>query len=260
MNDFDPSLDEIVSAYVDGEATPDERARVEADPVLVERAATFRALHEAVSAPDSPASDDVRRALIRRAVAGTAPTVATVHTLRRSRRATTLGPIVAAAAVIAMFFGLGTLLVASQDNGDDSSASGSFASADAESLNAQSGLRAPQEAARTTVATGGAGATAGTAKANPSYLGGFADEASLRQAVIAARDGIAGTSAATTQAGRATTASSDTARCAHTDPADGKVYVADLRGRPVTVVVSGTRADVFDDTTCQFTMLELPSR
>ena len=29
MNDFDPSLDEIVSAYVDGAATPDERARVE---------------------------------------------------------------------------------------------------------------------------------------------------------------------------------------------------------------------------------------
>jgi len=34
MNDFDPTLDEIVSAYVDGEATAAERARVEADPAL----------------------------------------------------------------------------------------------------------------------------------------------------------------------------------------------------------------------------------
>src|SRR4029450_1677631 len=117
MNDFDPTLDEIVSAYVDGVATPDERARVEADPVLGERPAPFRPRPDTLAPPPDPASAEDRNALIARALAGTAASGATVHTLR-SRRSTTLGPLVAAAAVIAMFFGLGTWLVASQDNDD----------------------------------------------------------------------------------------------------------------------------------------------
>ena len=65
MNDFDPSLDEIVSAYVDGAATPDERARVEADPALVERAATFRRLHANASPPppNRPSAESRRRTI-----------------------------------------------------------------------------------------------------------------------------------------------------------------------------------------------------
>ena len=88
MNDFDPALDEIVSAYVDDAATPDERARIESDPALVERAAAFRRLRVEVATPPEPASDDVRRTLIARALADSSAPAATVHQLR-SRRFTT---------------------------------------------------------------------------------------------------------------------------------------------------------------------------
>ena len=64
MNDFDPSLDEIVSAYVDDAATPTERALVEGDPALVERAATFRRLRAEIATPPAPADDELRRTLI----------------------------------------------------------------------------------------------------------------------------------------------------------------------------------------------------
>ncbi|HUP75020.1 MAG TPA: hypothetical protein VM282_18390 [Acidimicrobiales bacterium] len=256
MNDFDPSLDEIVSAYVDGAATPDERARVESDPALVERAATFRSIHDALAVPAVPADDDRRHALIARALADTTTSGATVHTLR-SRRSTTLGPIVAAAAVIAMFFGLGTWLVASQDN-DDTSDTATVA-AEADSFDSQ-GLRAP---ATTTGTAGGESVAPQSAPAGDSaklvtnYLGAFADETALRDALLGARDGTV-TSAATTLSGRAA-AVGDVPTCGRSDPADAEVYAADLRGRPVTVVVSGTRADMYDDVTCQQTTIELPS-
>jgi hypothetical protein len=257
MNDFDPSLDEIVSAYVDGAATPDERARVESDPALLERAATFRGIHDALAVPALAADDYRRNALIARALVDTTAAAATVHPLR-SRRSTTLGPIVAAAAVIAMFFGLGTFLVASQDN-DDAGDSSATAALDADSFDSLE-LRAT-----TTVAAGGGtaapeSATAGdSAKLAAGYLGAFAEETALRDALISARDGTV-PSAATTVAGRAVTAVGDIPTCGRSDPADAKVYAADLRGKPVTVVVSGTRADVYDDITCQRTTIELPSR
>src|SRR5256885_2312549 len=72
MNDFDPSLDEIVSAYVDDAATPTERALVEGDPALVERAATFRRLRAEIATPPAPADDELRRTLIARAMADSA--------------------------------------------------------------------------------------------------------------------------------------------------------------------------------------------
>ena len=115
MNEFDPSLDEIVSAYVDGAATPDERARVESDPALVARAAKFRELDAAIAAPPEPAADDVRAAFITRALNHSAP----VHDLR-PRRFDMVAPIAAAAVIIAALFGLGTWLVAAQDGSSDS--------------------------------------------------------------------------------------------------------------------------------------------
>jgi hypothetical protein len=52
-------LDELVSAYLDGEATADEVARVEADPALRARAEAMRAVARAVSEP--PGVDPARR-------------------------------------------------------------------------------------------------------------------------------------------------------------------------------------------------------
>jgi hypothetical protein len=249
MNDFDPTLDEIVSAYVDDVATPDERARVESDPALVERATTFRRLRDALATPPEPAGIEDRNTLIARALAGTAASGATVHTLR-SRRSATLGPIVAAAAVIAMFFGLGTWLVASQDNDDGDSASTAAATLNEGAFDAKGGAGASTTRA-SALAQAGAPTASEATKAAPGYLGAFADEAALRQALVRARDATP-TSPATTAPARITT---DSASCPRTDPPDASIYLAELRGRPVTIVVTGTRADVYDNVTCAVTTL-----
>ena len=44
MNADDFSLDELASAYLDNEVTPDERARAESDPTVMARVAAFRSL------------------------------------------------------------------------------------------------------------------------------------------------------------------------------------------------------------------------
>jgi len=41
---------------------------------------------------------------------------------------------------------------------------------------------------------------------------------------------------------------------------DPAVYTAELQGRPVTIFVTGTRADVFDNTTCARTTIDLSNR
>jgi len=261
MNDFDPSLDEIVSAYVDGVATPDERARVESDPVLVERVATFRRLHDAIAAPPDPVDDEQRTAMIARALAETAPS-ATVHPFRR--RSSAVGPIAAAAAIIALFFGLGTWLVASQDNTDaDQTTAAAAPQRDASDSKSQPGPAATTPASLGAASPGSFNAT-GAAPAPQSaeaakasiYLGGFADEAALRQALLAAGNSPP-TNPSTTSATRST---SDASSCARTDPAGVTIYAAELRGRPVTVVVNGTRADAIDNVTCQDTPIDLANR
>ncbi len=60
MNAPDPFLDELVSAYVDGQAAPDEIARVEADPALIERARQFAALATAQNMA-VPVNNDTRQ-------------------------------------------------------------------------------------------------------------------------------------------------------------------------------------------------------
>src|SRR5215204_4706772 len=70
MTDFDASRDDdLVSAYLDGEATPDERARVEHDPRLQQRLAEFRRVAAAVGTPQLSADTPDRDALLARAVA-----------------------------------------------------------------------------------------------------------------------------------------------------------------------------------------------
>jgi hypothetical protein len=85
MTDFDPTPDdELVSAYLDGEATPAERAVVEGDPRLLARVSELRAVATAVGAPVSPA-DAARDRLIAQALAA-APPVAPVVSLDAARR------------------------------------------------------------------------------------------------------------------------------------------------------------------------------
>ena len=51
MTDEPDSVDELISRYLDGEATDAEIARVESDPALAARAASMRAAIDAVAAP-----------------------------------------------------------------------------------------------------------------------------------------------------------------------------------------------------------------
>ena len=58
MTTFDPSeRDELVSAFIDGEATDEEVALVESTPELMERVALLRSISEMVAAPVEPTID-----------------------------------------------------------------------------------------------------------------------------------------------------------------------------------------------------------
>ncbi len=66
-------LDNLASAYVDGEATPEEMAIVEDDPVLSRRVAEFRSVSARISANTQspvPVLPDVRQSQIAAAMAG----------------------------------------------------------------------------------------------------------------------------------------------------------------------------------------------
>ena len=263
MNDFDPTLDEIVSAYVDGEATAAERAQVEADPALLERVATFRRLHDAVATTAVPASAEARRALIARALRDMAPPAAMVHPLRARRFAAAARPLAVAAAIIAAFIGFAAL-VANNDNGEDSE---TFASSGAAITKrdqfapppAGAGDSAAMEAAQTpTTAASSASGAPLAAVSPPPFLGSFTDEAALRRALV---EQTAKTAPAQTQGSARTT--SDAAACpeiAGSAPSDATVYRAELRGKPVTIMVSGTSVVMYDDTTCARTVFDLTSR
>jgi hypothetical protein len=260
MNEFDPILDELVSAYVDGEATAAERARVESDPALLERAATFRGLREAIAADPPAVSDEQRRLLIARALAETPAPLAPVRSLA-ARRFSRVAPIAAAAACIAAFFAFATWLVSGQDTGDGDSASSAGAATTAVRDALSQAEMAPSAAGgsqdNTKAGPSTTVATAATTRAGAApFLGAFADEVALRQAL---RDSSR-LSAAPTSTVTAPQSSADGdafATCAIAVPADATRVDALLRGRPVTALVRGTTAEVIDHMTCTRTVLDL---
>jgi hypothetical protein len=274
MSNFDPTLDELVSAYLDGEATPDERARVEADPELLARVAVFRQLGEAI-AGKPPAIDEPRRQqMIGRALAETPAPLAPVRSLT-ARRLERVGPIAAAAALIAALIGFGTWVVGSQDNDAGDASSSGVASplrtaADAfgpEAATAGAGGNTALDSGKsaTTVASGGSGAAAPTAGRVSADLGAFTDEAALRQALVTARNLSSAATPTTTIASGSQSAEADAAvtACGLADAVrapDTTSYTAELRGRRVTVIVTGARAEVVDNATCTRTPLDLTAR
>lgn len=167
------------------------------------------------------------------------------------------GPIAAAAAIIAVLFGLGTLLVAAQDGGDGDSASTAAATVrDAAGFStAESADSAKSLGAAGTTANAGeapAAQSSDNAAKTPILLGVFNDESSLRQALLNAR-----TTAGSTSAAPRPTATTALLSCPATDLVEPTIYSADLRGRPVTILVAGTRADVIDNATCARSSIDL---
>ena len=131
--------DELVAAYLDGEATPAERAIVEGDAELMDRVAILSQVVSLVSEPVTPPSPDVRRAHIAAALeaSATAPNVTSIAA-KRTRRFSTSQIAAAAAAVVALF---AVPIALSQSGGDDDDVATSVTAGDdgAASLDGASG-------------------------------------------------------------------------------------------------------------------------
>lgn len=114
-------MDELASAYLDGEATPEEAALVEGDPGLQALVEELRAVRDFVAFPVEVPSDEVRDQMIARALDHRAPVVS-METARRRLRAipTQARVILAAAAVVAAIAVVGvTVFDQANRNGDE---------------------------------------------------------------------------------------------------------------------------------------------
>jgi cytoskeletal protein RodZ len=249
--------DELASAYLDGEVTADERARVEGDPALVARVARLGAARDGLAAaPLEPPDEAAREAAIRAAVESSG---ATIIDLRRERvrRGVRLASI---AAAVLLVVGAAGLLIRLASNSSSSTKSSTAAANSVPSASSASS------------AAGGALPTAESTTAGPDLsvgsLGSFTDEASL----AAAAKGALGTSEQSKRAASATTttpgsftAADQAAPNAPTAPACGSARsdvvnqllttTALFDGRAVLVDVVTLRDDsivlvVRDATTC----------
>ncbi len=119
MSDESRRSDELVSAYLDGEATPAEVAEVEGDDVLLARVEHLRAVRDAVAAPVPPMSAERRDQAISAALAVVGAEAAErreakIVPLHRPRQ--TLLAVAAATIVLAAVVGAG--LIASRGSDD----------------------------------------------------------------------------------------------------------------------------------------------
>ncbi len=167
MSEFSPDpdaeRDELASAYLDGEVTADERARVESDETLRARVDELRAIRDALAAPLPVASDAERESAIAAAVG-----VSNVASLdvARARRRMRIASI--AAAVVLVLGAVGVLLSITGGQNQDKfqTVAGSIGSTAGDANAAQ----APQ-------ANGTGGAS--TAAPGRASLGAFSDRSSL---------------------------------------------------------------------------------
>lgn len=99
MNDMSPADDELLSSYLDDEATPDEVARIESDPTLLARVEELRAARDLIATPVSPLAAAEIDALIESALeaSATTPVVTGIERARR-RRSDRVRMVVAVAA------------------------------------------------------------------------------------------------------------------------------------------------------------------
>lgn len=125
-------MDELASAYLDGEATPEEAALVEGDPGLQSLVEELRLVRDLIATPVEAPSDEVRDEMIAQALAHRAPVVS-LDTARRRMRAipTRARVILAAAAVVAAFAVVGVTLFGEANHDDDEMFANDSASAPA---------------------------------------------------------------------------------------------------------------------------------
>lgn len=263
MTDPTHDLDELASAHLDGETTPDEAARALADPAVVARIAQLRAVRDAVALPDRPV-DQARRDLAiaaaldvfeAEAVADDVALLA-VARARRQRRSWQIRLVGAAAVIAVAFAALAPRLIGDRGGEDDLIATpapkAGEESADADrSLGLELAPDAPfgaDDQAGGAGSTGGAATTTAPAEASTmavplltwqqaSDLGASPDLPSLADRARAALDGSEVPPPATSPDDPAAT---DGCLAQLQDEAGHVVLlvaVADLGGRPVVAVV-----------------------
>ena len=182
MSDERLHQDEVVSAYLDGEATPAEIAEVEADDALLARLEELRAVRDAVAEPVVPLSAEQRDDLIGAALGGAdaeaaARVEAKVVPLRRPQRML----LAAAAAVIVLAAAVGTGLIAgrSGDDAESVAATAAPASAGSAELAEERADAAPEAAEEPMAAMAMEAAEEATAEAL------MADEEAMAEALMA---------------------------------------------------------------------------
>jgi hypothetical protein len=193
---IDDSDEDLASAYLDGEATAAERARVEADPRLVALVDSYRATAEAVGSRVMPLDQPRRDAMVAAALAvlddvddepdaGSPP--AKVVQLSARRRWFSRAPGLAAAAAILFLVGIGLVL---SSRGSDRDQSAELSASSEQSTSTDSSASDAAEDGDTGSAAAGDAESDSEALASPtppvSGLGDFADEDSLRTALAAA--------------------------------------------------------------------------
>ena len=155
-----PLDDEVISAVLDGEATPGERALVEGSVEGRARLAELRAVAEATAQPVAPLAHATVDAMVGRALDTAAPAAAPAATPvalsgRRERRARTVdwrrvgAAVAAVAAVVVLVVGVAALLnVSSQGTSSSDSASSATADAGGGSTSATAGVGAGTDSLR----------------------------------------------------------------------------------------------------------------
>jgi hypothetical protein len=131
----DDELDELVSAVLDGVATPDERARVELDEALGRRLQAMRDVSALFAKPiDPPDNRDAQIAAAVAAFDGAAPIEPVITTVRsldqhRSKRTRWLVPAMSVAAASFLTVGVIALATAGDDGGGESASGGAATTA-----------------------------------------------------------------------------------------------------------------------------------
>lgn len=114
----DPELDELVAAHLDGETTPEERARIEGDPRLLARLEEMRVVSDLVAEPVVLPEAAVRDAHIAAALAASATSPVVTALPSRRNRPGVVRFASAAAAVLAILIAVPVLLADSDDDED----------------------------------------------------------------------------------------------------------------------------------------------
>ena len=121
MSDPTPSDDELISSYIDGEATLDEVARIQADPELLARVQEFEAAKDLLSSPVPPLPESDVDRLIDNALwqSTTSDRITDLSAVRAMRTFSPQRLATIAATLVLLAGVVGALIALNSDSGDE---------------------------------------------------------------------------------------------------------------------------------------------